>query len=142
MNYNSVLVPVDFSDESSAAVDLAIEMVDEPTNLFVVHVLPELSASEPGVIWETVDAHGRKRHALEALEDRFSDPKYQGIHLEALIGDAGACIAEHAQHVDADLIVMPSHGRRGIKRLLLGSVAERVLRLSDRNVLVLKQRAT
>ena len=137
-NYNSVLVPVDFSDQSFAAVDRALGMVSDPAGVFVVHVLPELSATEPGVVWDTVDPQSRKAHAIEALRDRLSDSRYEDIHLEVLIGDPGHCIADHAKHVSADIVVMPSHGRRGLKRLLLGSVAERVLRLAECNVLVLK----
>ena len=137
--YSRVLVPVDFSDESIDAVDKALGIAAEPSGVFVLHVLPELSASEPGMVWESIDAESRRRHATEALQDRLGDSKYQGVHLAIKIGDAGHCIADHAQHVKADIIVMPSHGRRGFKRLLLGSVAERVLRLADCSVLILKK---
>ena len=136
---NSVLVPVDFSEESLKAVDVALEIASEPSGVHVVHVLPELSAAEPGMVWESVDAESRCRHAREALQERLRDPKYGDIHLTVLIGDPGHGISDHAKDSNADLIVMPSHGRRGLSRLLLGSVAERVLRLADCNVLILKK---
>ena len=139
-NDQRVLVPVDFSDESILAIDKAISIASERTNVFVIHVLPELSPTEPGMVWEAVDAESRKRHATDALQSQLSDAKYQGVHLEVSIGDAGHCIADYAKSVNADLIVMPSHGRRGFKRLLLGSVAERVLRLADCSVLILKKK--
>ena len=135
---NSVLVPVDFSDESLRAVDVALDFAAEPAGVFVVHVLPELSPAEPGMVWESIDAESRRQHAREALQGKLSADKYQGVHLDVLIGDPGHGIAEHAKRSDAELIVMPSHGRRGISRLLLGSVAERVLRLADCNVFILK----
>ena len=55
-----------------------------------------------------------------------------------MIGDPGSEITKLAKEVGAHLIIMPSHGRTGISRLLLGSVAERVLRLSHCPVLVLR----
>jgi nucleotide-binding universal stress UspA family protein len=55
-------------------------------------------------------------------------------------GDPGQRITAYAEEVGADVIVMPSHGRTGLKRLLLGSVAERVLRLAHCPVLVLKSK--
>lgn len=138
---NSVLVPVDFSEQSFAAVDSALEIAKEPSNIFVLHVLPELSAAEPGMVWEAVDPQTRCRHAREALEQQLSDAKYRNIHLDVMIGDPGHQIADEAHRVNADLIIMPSHGRRGLSRLLLGSVAERVLRLAKTNVLILKGKA-
>ena len=60
------------------------------------------------------------------------------VNLEIEFGDAGYRIADHAKQLNADLIVMPSHGRSGITRLLIGSVAERVVRLAHCPVLVLR----
>jgi hypothetical protein len=49
-----VVVPYDFSEESLAAVELGRQFVESPELLHVVHVLPELTATEPGVIWSTI----------------------------------------------------------------------------------------
>jgi nucleotide-binding universal stress UspA family protein len=54
-------------------------------------------------------------------------------------GDPGLIIADYADEVHADLIVIPSHGYHGVQRLLLGSVAERVLRHANCPVLVLRR---
>ena len=121
-----------------AAIDLALQLAVEPSAVKVLHVLPELSATEPGVVWDTIDNESRCTHALEALRDQLSHPKYQQLQLGCLVGDPGHAIADEAKKRNADLIVMPSHGRRGLSRLLLGSVAERVLRLARCNVLILK----
>ena len=56
-----------------------------------------------------------------------------------MIGDAGSEIVSYADRVSAELIVIPSHGRSGIKHLLMGSVAERVVRHAHCPVLVLKK---
>jgi len=135
-----VVVPVDFSDESFAAVDCARDsFVDTPAALHVVTVLPPLSPAEPGVIWNTIDDQSRKRHAELALKERLADPKFAGVPLHVAIGDPGHEIAGLAQKLGADLIVLPSHGRTGLSRLLIGSVADRVVRLAHCPVLVLRK---
>ena len=136
---HSVVVPVDFSDESFRAVDLGLSLVDEPSHLHVIHVLPYLAPTEPGVIWSTVDDADRVNHAQEALKKQLVDAKHQGIDIRVEFGDPGQQIAEFAQQHHADLIVLPSHGRTGLTRLLIGSVAERVVRLAHCPVLVLRQ---
>ncbi|MEQ8786870.1 MAG: universal stress protein [Pirellulaceae bacterium] len=135
----SVVVPVDFSEESLAALDVALQMVDRPQQLHVIHVLPELNVAEPGVIWDSIDDKSRCQHADDALREKLSDPKYVGLNLHSVVGDAGHKIADYAAECKAELIVLPSHGRTGLKRLLIGSVAERVVRLSHCPVLVLRK---
>ena len=51
----SVVVPIDFSDDSFAAVELALAMVEQGSNLHVIHVMPHLSPEEPGIIWDSID---------------------------------------------------------------------------------------
>jgi len=134
----SVVVPVDFSDESFAAVDTALTLVDNPQHVHVVHVLAEIVATEPGVVWEVVDDESRRQHAEAAMRERLDAPRYEGIRIHIDFGDPGHQIADFASNVDADLIILPSHGRRGLARLMIGSVAERVVRLAHCPVLVLK----
>ncbi len=135
-----VVVPVDFSDESIVAVDSARELVRDASHLYVIHVLPVLEPAEPGVIWTTIDDDSRRKHAQQALRERLVDAKYKDLSLEIAFGDAGEEITAFAERIGADLIVQPSHGRRGLRRMLLGSVAERVVRLATCPVLVLKHR--
>jgi len=135
---NCVVVPVDFSEQSIQAVDLALGLVEDTAQVHVVHVLPPLAYLEPGVAWTSVDDDTRRRHTEMALKERLSGPAYAKISLHVVIGDPGQGIAEYAEKLKADLIVLPSHGRTGIKRLLIGSVAERVVRLAHCPVLVLR----
>lgn len=134
----SVVVPVDFSEPSIAAVDTALDLVEGAEHLHLIHALPVLSPAEPGMVWETISDEGRCEHAQEALREKFKADKYVGIKVAAVVGDAGHAIVDHAQRLSADLIVMPSHGRTGVKRILLGSVAERAVRLAHCPVLVLR----
>jgi nucleotide-binding universal stress UspA family protein len=135
---DKIVVPVDFSSDSLAAVDVAIEMAASANHVYIIHVLPELNAAEPGVIWQSVDDESRKKHAQQGLHEAFAAAKYNGLNFQAEIGDPGHEIANYAQQIGADLIITPSHGRTGIKRVLLGSVAERVVRLAHCPVLVLR----
>ncbi len=134
----TIVVPCDFSEDSLAAIDVALQMVAQPQDLHVLHVLPELSPLEPGELWETIDDKSRVEHAKQAIRDRLANPKYRDVIVEVQFGDPGHTIARYAKDVNADLIVMPSHGRTGLSHILLGSVAERVVRLAHCGVLVLR----
>ena len=133
-----IVVPVDLSDESLAAVDVALQIADDPAHVQVLRILHEPQSSYPDALWSAID-HSKRRHAaLEELQQSLSAEKYADLKLCVDFGDPGFRIAEHAEAVRAKLIVLPSHGRRGVKHLLLGSVAERVTRLAHCPVLVLR----
>lgn len=134
-----VVVPVDFSEDSFAALKTGRELVDDPSHLHVVHVLPILEANDPGVIWHLIDDDGRSQHAGEALARELADRGYEAPQVTIRFGDPGHEIAQYAEQVDAGLIVVASHGRSGLTRLLIGSVADRVVRLAHCPVLVLKR---
>lgn len=134
-----VVVPVDFSDESFAAIDTALELVLDASHVSLIYVLPVIDPAEPGVIWTTVDDESRRHHAELALAERLTDSRYAGIRRQIAFGDPGHEIADFAQREQADLIVLPSHGRTGLTRLLIGSVAEKTVRLAHCPVLVLKK---
>jgi nucleotide-binding universal stress UspA family protein len=135
-----VVVPVDFSDESLAAVNLALDLVEDASQVHVLHVLAELSYAEKGFARATVDSfdQDRRQYAEGVLRKALVGPQYAKVQQSVAIGDAGREIVDYAQKAGAELIVIPSHGRTGLKRLLIGSVAERVLRLAHCPVLVLR----
>lgn len=135
----TVLLPYDFSEPSAAAIDEALGMVDETTKVFVLHVLVPLSnvSLEPGVIIDMASDESRRATAIETMKKRISDPSDK-IFFAVRVGDPGSEIVHFAEEIKADMIIMPSHGRTGLTRLLLGSVAERVLRLAECPVLVLR----
>ena len=135
----SVVVPVDFSKESLEAVNVALELVDEPGHLRVVHVLRDVSTAELEDMWEEPKQQDAHDQAHQALRETFSGAKYHGIEFEVIFGDPGESIVDCASRQHAELIVIPSHGRTGLKRLMIGSVAERVVRLSHCPVLVLRK---
>ncbi len=133
-----ILVPVDFSDESIKAVGDALDMADSADLVHVVHVAPDLDVTTPGVVWESISEDVQRENIEASFAKTFADESYKGITFHVAFGDAGRGIVEHAASMEADVIVMPSHGRTGFRRLLIGSVAERVLRLAHLPVLVLR----
>jgi len=133
-----VVVPIDFSDESFAALDVGLQLVEMPNQVSIVHVIQDITPLEAGEVWGVVDPMSRIESARKALRERLSDEKYSSILLEVILGDPAHGIAEFAQQTGAQLIVIPSHGRRGLTRLLMGSTAERVVRLAHCPVLVLR----
>lgn len=138
LQYDKVVVPVDFSDQSIRAVDSALTIAGDPTGVHILHIIEDLTPAHPGELYGTIDNETRSRHATEALQKQFADEKYAGVNIEIVCGAPGAEIPEHAQRINADLIVMPSHGRTGLTRLLIGSVAERATRHAHCHVLILR----
>lgn len=137
-----VLVPIDYSTPSHEAVDTALDLVEEGGEVLALHVAPDLMVMEPGMVWEETTDVVREQKLTEAFDKEYDAPKYDRVRFQVAFGDAGHGIAEFAEQHKVDLIVMPSHGRTGMRRLLIGSVAERVVRLAHCAVLVLKAPTT
>ncbi len=111
-------------------------MVGDPSQVHAIHVLPDLD-SELAFMRETFDLEGREVRAETAIRERLGE-KLLGVQVLVRTGVAGDVIASVAEELGCDLIVIPSHGRSGISRFFLGSVAERVLRRATCPVLVLR----
>jgi nucleotide-binding universal stress UspA family protein len=129
-----ILVPTDFSDTANAALDYAKFFAREfDAKLHVVHVLQSpfayVSAIEgsPELAFlreEMSKDAGRRLHtAVTADERRDFD-----VRTTAMWGIPWSDIVDYAKKNDVDLIVMGTHGRSGIQRMFLGSVAEKVVR--------------
>ena len=132
-----LLVPIDFGEESKKALDTSLEMTPG-SDVYVVHVAPDLAAASPEVIWDSHTDELRRGNIEASFHKEFSADKYRKLRFQVSFGDPGHAIADLAEAIGVDVIVMPSHGRTGLQRLLLGSVAERVLRLAHCPVLVLR----
>ncbi|MFP4168206.1 MAG: universal stress protein [Desulfonatronovibrionaceae bacterium] len=136
---NKVLVPVDFSEASMKAVDVGLDFVSDPSGLYVLHVSRELNPNDPAVLWGNMDDNKRVEESKKALREALGEPKYQNIHVETLLGEPGSKIVKYAKGIGAELIIMPSHGRKGFEHMVIGSVAERVLRTAECPVLILRR---
>jgi nucleotide-binding universal stress UspA family protein len=134
-----VLVPVDFSEGSIQAVDVALGFVPNSAHLYIIHVARPMSPVEPAAVW---DEHGEENRLLNlenSLSEIFSDPRFKELRVRVKTGNPGAEIVRYAERIEADLVVMPSKGRTGMRRLTLGSVADRVLRYAPCPVLLLRE---
>ncbi|MDP6446210.1 MAG: universal stress protein, partial [Pirellulaceae bacterium] len=102
------LVPVDFSDKSFTAVDVARDLVEQAADIHVVHVLQELSAMEPSEVWRTIDEETRIRHATKALIDRLEEDGAGDVSASVFVGDPARRLATLASEENFDLIVLTS----------------------------------
>lgn len=135
----NVVVPIDFSSQSLAAIQTALELAVSPKNVHVLHVVIPLTTLTMGEVWVAEDVASRISAAQEYLAKYLEQHGIAGVTAEIREGDPGLQIAEYVTSLKADLVVIPSHGRHGVQRLLLGSVTERVLRHVDCPILVLRR---
>lgn len=134
-----ILVPTDFSDLSLEALASAVDIAGgDAARVHVVSVLVPVVPPSPGIVWGTIDDQVRLTRVREALDELLAQRGLDAATTHVLIGTPGTMVAELASEIGADLIVVTSHGRTGIVRAALGSVAERVVRLARCPVLVLK----
>jgi nucleotide-binding universal stress UspA family protein len=146
--FQKIVVPVDGSEPSDAAVHLAIRLArDQEATLLFVHVceVAKIAAmvSAPVVGVDASYAIDAEREAGEDALRRAAAAAVAGaVHSETILEDGGNVdsIVAIARRQAADLIVIGTHGRGGIARAMLGSVAEGVLRHSDIPVLVTRCR--
>ena len=141
-----ILCPTDYSATSDNAVRYAVEFARKVgAHVRFLHILsagtfPEktVDASQPASVEPEED---------DSLPENFSRllmaEKKKGLDADFRIlkGEAPKVIAEQAHSWGADLIIMGSHGRTGLQRLMMGSVAEEVFRSSDIPVLLVKKQA-
>jgi nucleotide-binding universal stress UspA family protein len=137
-----VLAPVDLSDQSNLVVDHAAALADAyAAPLDLLHVVEEAAYPSAYGLDPLTPAlpnvQDRAREALETLAAEL-DPRPDPVHVHVLAGNAARDIVEFADEQEADLIVMATHGRTGLERFLIGSVAEKVVRRARCPVFTLK----
>jgi len=129
----NILVPTDLSDGAEEALDYACELAQKlDATLHIVHVIgvPALGVPELGVAI-TSSVVDSLIHDDQAALDKLAAARRGPTKIgEVLLrsGDARDTIDQVAKEVSADLIVMATHGRRGLSRALLGSITEAVIR--------------
>lgn len=141
-----LVVPVDFSRGSADALEAAIVVARTFTaSITLVHVLEWAWLRLHYTIAELADEE-RIRRELHARLERYAEAvRSEGLTADIVtLGDGGPVdfIVETAAGRNADLIVMGTHGRRGIQRALIGSVAEGVLRRASCPVMTIKEYTT
>lgn len=142
--FNRILVPVDFSTQSAQAVRTAADLARRyEASLTLVHVYDPIAYALPeGYV---VFAPSQLDKMFAAFEKQLAAAKQNALEAGAprvdtrlLQGFVTAEIVDFASRAEADLIVMGTHGRRGVSHVVLGSVAERVVRMAPCAVLTVK----
>jgi nucleotide-binding universal stress UspA family protein len=138
MHTRKILFATDFSPSSQAALSTAVSLARESNaTLMVVHVQEPPPAFGGG---ETYIGPTENEHELSDLLSHVV-PADAGVRVERrlVVGEPAHQIVELAEENGVDLIVIGSHGRTGIARMLMGSVAEAVVRRAKCAVLTIKQ---
>ncbi|MCA9608059.1 MAG: universal stress protein [Myxococcales bacterium] len=144
-----ILVPTDFSDASKLATDAAAMLAKRfGAKVTLIHVhdpdglrAPAHMAYSP---MRQADVESEVKAMVEEKLGDLRDAGFPGVEVTAeLVEDESPAhaICAHAEQVGADLIVIATHGRTGLKHLLIGSVAERVVRHATMPVLTLRSHA-
>ncbi|TKX55893.1 universal stress protein [Halorubrum sp. SP3] len=139
--YAEILVPTDGSPASDAAIEHAIGLADRyDARLHALYVVDgaAYSSLEAGaeVVVEALESEGEK--ATKRVADAADDAGIECV-TSVTSGTAYQSIHDYVDGHGIDVVVMGTHGRKGIGRYLLGSVTERVVRTSDVPVLTVRQ---
>ena len=136
--FNKILCPV-FDKNSLLALQIATELAHErKATLHLLHVV----AMPPGP--EVALSSGKMEAAARTKLERLALDKVKGkahYQVEVMMGDPGVEVLQAAKRLGADLILMATHGRKGLRRLVLGSVAEHVVREAPCPVLTVRPKA-
>lgn len=135
-----ILVPIDLSEGSEVLIDYAIQIA-RPFNasLEIIHaweppqyVAPDLLVAAPG--WNSqsleqiaVDSASKELNKLAAKIQEKEKSTSLSIKHRVVVGEAASTVLRVAEEGKHDLIIMGTHGRRGLPRLLLGSVAQKIV---------------
>jgi nucleotide-binding universal stress UspA family protein len=130
-----ILVPLDFSGESRRALDYAIPLAEKfGARIALVHVVAPipLPIVPPafGTTYTTIPVRGLRKQAASTLHERGQKLIPRALYERSIVsvGHAASEIVAIAERIDADMIVLTTHGHSGIHRFLMGSTAEQVVR--------------
>lgn len=142
--FSKILCPIDFERDSMDALELACRLAKQSSAkvslLTVIGIPPEAATALPPVpIFPDAEFEAETHRRLEAI----AQEKLAGVSYEVFVasGNAAPEILNLAAEQHIDLIVMGTHGRKGVSHFLLGSVAERVVRESPVPVLTIHPKA-
>ena len=148
--YHNIMLAVDGSASSKRAIEEAVRLATfAHAKVHAVYVVDKSALFNYGGYYDPqalLDAlRGDGRSALGQVHAALAAAGVQGdeeiVETDNLSDDVATCLQRHAQRLGADLVVMGTHGRRGVPRLVLGSVSERFLRFSTCPVMLVRAEA-
>ena len=133
--FKHILVPTDFSETADRALDVALSIAAKfDAKVTVLHAYANPASAYPirmndAIPWPKEDVAALAQTKLRETVDKA---RQRGMSVESqlALGDAWQEIIDATKKLGIDMIVMGTHGRRGLPRMLLGSVAEKVVRSS------------
>jgi len=138
--YDRILVPTDGSQQADRAFEQALDLAEtydaEIHLLYVVDVSALAAEFDAVTVIDQLEEAGSK--ITDRLRERAAEDGVERVETAVVEGVPHRTILDYADENDADLVVMGTHGRTGIDRYLLGSVTEKVVRLSDAPVLTVR----
>lgn len=137
---HKIVVPVDFLENTEQLVRYAVELAKKiDAELYLVHVIPMgYSLGAEVVVRYSATQEGGYKKSVEEMMQRLvaatekDGPKCSG---KVLLGDPAEEIVQHIDDVEADLVVISTHGSKGLEKILLGSVTSRVVKYANCPVL-------
>ena len=142
--YEKILVPVDFTSHSAEAIRRAVDLAQHySASLTLIYVYEPLDYALPeGYALYTPEQAGQLmgefKERLRKMVHDLEGLGMSGVESHVLNGSAAIEIVDFAKQNAFDLIIMGTHGRQGLSHLLMGSVAERVLRTAHCPVMTVK----
>jgi nucleotide-binding universal stress UspA family protein len=145
--YQRILVPIDGSTTSTCGLDEAIKLAQlTGASLRLIHVVDALTITKgflPSAHYADAVPPGKKEAGEQILEQARTRVAESGVKVEAFLFDSvlprvSEAVIEQAKAWNADLIVIGTHGRRGVGRVLLGSDAEQIVRTAPVPVLLVR----
>jgi nucleotide-binding universal stress UspA family protein len=145
IQFNHILVPIDFGEPSRHAVQVGVELARQyGASLTLLHAWEMPVYAYAGMDLSPIDLLAPiESAAREQLDAVLADVKKEIPKATAMLkqGSAWREIIATIEQTHPDLVVIGTHGRRGVERAVLGSVAEKIVRLSPAPVLIVRAKA-
>jgi nucleotide-binding universal stress UspA family protein len=143
-----ILAPIDFSDSSRKALDVATDMASRlAASLLLVHIVPAVPDLPEGISIFKEGEYDSELHktASKQLSELAATLENKNLNVRTEVGtanDVGMELVRIAEHDNVDMIVIATHGMTGWRRIAYGSVAQKVVEQAACPVLILREKAT
>lgn len=139
--FSRILFPTDFSETANRALKQAIAMTEDlDAELFVLHVVDDSVITTHVAEERKIILDELRKHALKQMQTELPAELVENFETIAAVkrGEPGKQIASYAETHGCDLIVLGTHGRTGVERALIGSIADKVVRLAKCPVMLVR----